>query len=54
MNSRRIIWAGHLACIGERRGAYRLLVAKPERKGPLGRPRLEWKDNIKMDLLEVR
>jgi hypothetical protein len=39
---------------GGRRGAYRLLVAKPERKGPFGRPRLGWKDNIKMDLLEVR
>jgi hypothetical protein len=32
---------------------YRLLVAKPERKRPLGRPRLRWIDNIKMDLLEM-
>jgi hypothetical protein len=30
------------------------LVAKAERKGRLGRPRLGWKNNIKMDLLEVR
>jgi hypothetical protein len=37
----------------ERRVAYRVLVEKPERKRPLGRPRLGWKDNIKMGLLEV-
>jgi hypothetical protein len=32
---------------------YRLLVGKPEGKRPLGRPRLRWIDNIKMDLLEI-
>ena len=32
-------WAGHVACMGERRGLYRILVGKPERKRPLGRPR---------------
>jgi hypothetical protein len=32
------------------RNAYRILVGKPERKGPLGRPRHRWVDNIKMDL----
>ena len=53
IKSRRIRWAGHVARMGERRGAYRVLVAKPERKGPLGRPRLGWKDNIKMNLMEV-
>ena len=37
----------------ERRGAYRVLVRKPEGKGPLERPRLRWEDNIKMDLQEV-
>ena len=31
----------------------RVLVGKPERKGPLGRPRHRWKDNIKMNLKEV-
>jgi hypothetical protein len=36
--------------MGERRGAYRPLVGKPERKRPLGRPKLRWVDNIKMDL----
>jgi hypothetical protein len=39
--------------MGEKRGVYRVLVRKPERKTPLGRPRRRWKDNIKMDLQEV-
>ena len=39
--------------MGERRGVYRVLVGKPERKRPLARPRLRWEDNIKMDLQEV-
>ena len=38
---------------GERIGAYRFLVGKPEGKRPFGRPRRRWKDNIKMDLQEV-
>jgi len=36
-----------------RRGVYRVLVGKPERKRPLGRPRRRWEDNIKRDLQEV-
>jgi hypothetical protein len=32
---------------------YRLLVGKPDRKRPLGRPRRRWIDNIKIDLLEI-
>jgi hypothetical protein len=32
---------------------YRLLVGKPERKRPLGRPRGRWVDNIRIDLGEV-
>jgi hypothetical protein len=39
--------------MGERRGAYRALVGKPEARRPLGRPRRRWEDNIKMDLREV-
>jgi hypothetical protein len=39
--------------MGERRGAYRALVGKPEGSRPLGRPRRRWEDNIKMDLREV-
>jgi len=37
----------------ERTGVYRVLVGKPERKRPLGRPKRRWEDNIKMDLQEV-
>jgi hypothetical protein len=39
--------------MGERRGAYRALVGKPEGTRPLGSPRRRWEDNIKMDLREV-
>jgi hypothetical protein len=39
--------------MGERRGAYRALVEKPEGRRALGRPRRRWEDNIKMDLREV-
>jgi hypothetical protein len=39
--------------MGERRGAYRALVGKPEGRRPLERPRQRWEDNIKMDLREV-
>jgi len=46
-------WAGHVACMGQRRGDYRVLVGKPEGKKPLGRPRHRWDDNIKMDFQEV-
>jgi hypothetical protein len=38
--------------MGERRGAYRSLVGKPERRRPLGRPRRRWEDNIKIDIRE--
>jgi hypothetical protein len=47
---RRMGWAGHIAQMGEERGMYRVLVEKPDRKKPLGRPRRRWEDNIKMDL----
>jgi hypothetical protein len=39
--------------MGEKRGAYRILVGRPEGRRPLGRPRHRWEDNIKMDLQEV-
>jgi hypothetical protein len=38
---------------GAKRNAYRILVRKPERKRPLGRPRRRWVDNIKMDPREI-
>ena len=50
---RRMRWAGHVACMGESGGVYKVLVGKPGGKRPLGRPRLRWEDNIKMDLQEV-
>jgi len=53
INSRKMIWAGHVSCMGERGCIYRILVKKPEGKRPLGRPRCRWEDNIKMDLQEV-
>jgi len=54
IKSRRMRWGGHVARMGEERGVYRVLVGKPERKRPLGRPRRRWVDNIRMDLQEVR
>ena len=39
--------------MGERRGAYWVLVAKPGGRRPLETPRHRWKDNIKMDLWEI-
>jgi len=53
MKSRKMRWVGHVVRIGDRRGVYRFLMGKPEGKGPLGRPRRRWEDNIKMDLQEV-
>jgi hypothetical protein len=53
IKSRRLRWAGHVARTGERRGAYRALMGKPEGRRPLERPRCRWEDNIKMGLREV-
>jgi hypothetical protein len=38
--------------MGEIRGAYNILVVRPEGRRPLGRPRRRWEDNMKMDLGE--
>jgi hypothetical protein len=54
IKSRRIRWAGRVARMGAKRGAYRILVRRPEGRRPLGRPRHIWEDNIKVDLQEVR
>ena len=53
IKSRRMRWEGHMACMGDKKGAYRVLMGKPERKRPLGRPWHGWEDNIKMDFQEV-
>jgi hypothetical protein len=47
-------WAGHVARMGKKRNAYRILVENPEGKRPLGTPRRRWVNNIKMDLREIR
>jgi len=53
IKSRRMRWGGHVACMGEERGVYRVLLGKPEGRRPLGRPRHRQVDNIRMDLQEV-
>jgi hypothetical protein len=53
IKSRRMRWAGHVACMGEGRVVHRVFVGKPEGMRPLGRPRRRWEDNIKRDLQEV-
>jgi len=45
--------ADHAACMGERKGVYRVLVEKPEGKRPLGRPGHRWEVNMKMGLQKV-
>jgi hypothetical protein len=52
IKSRRMRCAGHVARIGEKRNAYRILVGNPEGKSPLEKPRRTWMDIIKMDLRE--
>jgi hypothetical protein len=54
ITSRRMRWAGHLARIGAKRNAYRILVGNPEGKRPLGRARRRWVNSIKMDIREIR
>jgi hypothetical protein len=50
---RRMRWAEHVAQMGEKRNAYRLLMGKPEGRRPIRKPRRRWLDNIMMDLVEV-
>jgi hypothetical protein len=54
IKSKRMRWAGHVAHMGDRRGVYRVLVGKPERRRPLGRTKRRLEYNIKMDLQEVK
>ncbi|KAJ4452158.1 hypothetical protein ANN_03676 [Periplaneta americana] len=53
IKSRHLRLAGHVARMGESKNAYRVLIGRPERGRPLGRPRCRWEDNIKMDMREV-
>jgi hypothetical protein len=38
---------------GEKKNAYWLLVAKPEGNRPLGKPRREWVDNVRVDVRKI-
>ena len=53
IKSGRMRWVRHVARMGDSRGAYRILVGKPEGRRPLGRHRLRWEDNIKVDIRNV-
>jgi hypothetical protein len=48
----RTRWAEYVACTGYRTGAHMVLVGKPERKRPFGRPRCRWEDIFEMHLQE--
>ena len=52
IKSRRLGWASHVATVEKGRSAFKILTAKLRGKRPLGRPRREWEDNIRMDLEE--
>jgi hypothetical protein len=53
IKSRRMRWAEHIACVGEMRNAYKILVGKAEEKISLGRQRSRREDNIKMELRKI-
>jgi hypothetical protein len=53
MKSMRMRWTGHIARMGEKRNASRLLVGNPKEKRPLRRPRRRWVDNIRRNIVEV-
>jgi hypothetical protein len=53
IKARRMRWAGHVPRMGEVRGAYNILVGRPEGRRPPGRARRRWVDNIKTDLREI-
>jgi hypothetical protein len=53
IKARRMRWAWHVELMGEVRGAYNILVGRPEGRRSIGRPRRRWEDNIKMDLREI-
>jgi hypothetical protein len=52
IKSRRMRWAGHVARMGEKRGACRISVGRRKGRRPLGRLRRGWDDNVKMGLQE--
>ena len=54
IKSERLRWAGHIARMEEGRSAFKILTGKPTRKRSLGRPISRWKENIRMDVKEIR
>ena len=46
---RRLRWAGYIARMEEGRSAFKIVTGEPTGKRPLGRPRIRWEDNIRMD-----
>jgi hypothetical protein len=54
MKSRRMRLTGHVASMGEKRGAYKILVGKSQGRRPFGRPKYRLENNIKMDLQEIK
>jgi hypothetical protein len=52
IKSKRMRWVGYIACMGDRRDAYRILALKPEGERRLGKPRHRWEINIRVDLKE--
>jgi hypothetical protein len=53
IKSRRMRWVGNVACKGEMKNVYGILVGKPEGMRPLGRPKSGWEDNIRTDVKEL-
>jgi hypothetical protein len=53
IKSRGMKWAGHVACMGEGRKVYGVLVGKPEGHRPPGRPKHTREDGIRMDLRKI-
>jgi hypothetical protein len=53
LKSRRMKWAGHVARIGAKSKAYKILVGNPEGKRPIKRPRHRWVDDIKINFREI-
>jgi hypothetical protein len=53
IKSRRMRWVGHVARMGAKRNAYRILLGMSEGKRPLGRPRRRGICKVIMDLREI-
>jgi hypothetical protein len=53
IKSTRLRWAGHVARMEDGRSVFRILTGTPSGKMPLGRPRLRWEDNVRLDFKEI-